>query len=407
MSKFTKFTFIHGEVAMTKRLLFLFFTLIVSVSLVLSQSTEVRKQVNVPYVDPTAITIDGVMNEAAWNNAASANMVTNAGFEIFANKYYREAIPEPEYDEMVGRMLWAKDTLYVFMHIDEFVNDSTDLFWNGKFNGDQLFISLSNRLGVEMKGWYDGNVYAAPDGPYHFWVLGDQVSLNNGDTTYIPDEYMRFADDTTRVFNAADIARWGITIDKTTGVWDVEMAIYNPHVNAQSCIGFNLGGSTGSTYSDTAFGDAYGYYTWQPSVIDSPFAVPNVPMPDWGPDPGYFNLATSNFWAILNFVDQTTLSVKERPIGEGIPQVYSLAQNYPNPFNPSTMIQFALPRAGKVDLKVYNILGQAVATLVNGPMAAGRYEAQWNASHLSSGLYFYRLTVDNNVVDTRKMVLVK
>ncbi len=71
------------------------------------------------------------------------------------------------------------------------------------------------------------------------------------------------------------------------------------------------------------------------------------------------------------------------------------------------MIQFALPRAGKVEMKVYNLLGQVVATLVNGQYATGTYEVQWNARNLSSGVYFYRLTVNNNVVDTKKMVLVR
>jgi hypothetical protein len=135
--------------------------------------------------------------------------------------------------------------------------------------------------------------------------------------------------------------------------------------------------------------------------------VPNVPMPSWGPDPGFFNLASSNYWAMLNFTNKSPLSVKEHSIGEGIPNVYSLSQNYPNPFNPTTNIQFALPRAGKVELRVYNILGQVVSSLVNTQMAAGKYQAEWDASTLSSGVYFYRLTVDNNVVDTKKMVLLK
>jgi len=148
-----------------------------------------RKEVNVPKVDPSEITLDGVMDEAAWDDAGHADLITPTGFEIWTNKYYREALTEPDYDEMYGRMLWSDDTLFVFMHIDEFVNDSTNLFWAGKWTGDQLFISLSNRLAVEMMGWYDGNVYAAPDGPYHYWILGEDVTLNGGDETYIPEEY--------------------------------------------------------------------------------------------------------------------------------------------------------------------------------------------------------------------------
>ena len=130
----------------------------------------VRKEVEVPKVDSGAITIDGMMNEAEWADAAHADLITNSGFEIFALYYYRDGLTEPDFDNLYARMLWSKDTLYVFMHWDEFHNDSTNLFWNGKWTGDQLFISLSDRLARNLEGNYDGNSYAAPDGPYHFWI---------------------------------------------------------------------------------------------------------------------------------------------------------------------------------------------------------------------------------------------
>ncbi|NUM76408.1 hypothetical protein HUU40_18750, partial [candidate division KSB1 bacterium] len=148
-----------------------------------------RKEVNVPRVDPAAVVIDGQMTEAEWQAAAQANLITATGYEFWTNKYYRESLTEPDYDEWYARMLWAEDTLYIFVHIDEIVNDSTDLYWNGKFTGDQLFVSLSSRLGVDLEGNYDGNPYAAPEGPYHFFILGDQVTLNGGDPTGIPDAY--------------------------------------------------------------------------------------------------------------------------------------------------------------------------------------------------------------------------
>ncbi len=89
-----------------------------------------------------------------------------------------------------------------------------------------------------------------------------------------------------------------------------------------------------------------------------------------------------------------------------LPQDYSLAQNYPNPFNPSTMIEFSIPKQSKVTLKVFNILGQEVATLVNGNLTAGRYSVDFNASQLAAGAYIYRLTADN-FTKTSKMLLIK
>jgi len=92
--------------------------------------------------------------------------------------------------------------------------------------------------------------------------------------------------------------------------------------------------------------------------------------------------------------------------GNILPFDFFLSQNYPNPFNPSTNIAFYLPAAGKVDLTVYNILGQKVETLVDGYLDAGRHTVQWDASNQPSGIYFYRLKTDSNV-ETRKMSFVK
>jgi Secretion system C-terminal sorting domain len=89
-----------------------------------------------------------------------------------------------------------------------------------------------------------------------------------------------------------------------------------------------------------------------------------------------------------------------------LPVDFSLGQNYPNPFNPSTMIVYSLPVNGDVSLKVYDNLGTEVAILVNETKVAGRYEVDFSAVNLPSGVYFYRLTV-GNFVDTKKMLLLK
>ncbi len=85
---------------------------------------------------------------------------------------------------------------------------------------------------------------------------------------------------------------------------------------------------------------------------------------------------------------------------------YYLEQNYPNPFNPSTQIKFGLKEPGFVSLKVYNVLGNEVANIINGYKAAGSYTVSFNASGLSSGIYFYKLTT-NGFTQIRKMILEK
>jgi Secretion system C-terminal sorting domain len=88
------------------------------------------------------------------------------------------------------------------------------------------------------------------------------------------------------------------------------------------------------------------------------------------------------------------------------PSVYNLTQNYPNPFNPSTKIKYQIPNAGLVTLKVYNILGKEVATLVNENKPAGNYEVEFSAKDLTSGIYIYKLQ-SGSFVETKKMILMK
>jgi len=89
-----------------------------------------------------------------------------------------------------------------------------------------------------------------------------------------------------------------------------------------------------------------------------------------------------------------------------IPKTYALEQNYPNPFNPSTKITFSLPKNGNITLKVFNALGQLVATVADGEYVAGTHEVVFDASTLSSGVYFYTLT-SSNFFATKKMMLLK
>jgi hypothetical protein len=88
------------------------------------------------------------------------------------------------------------------------------------------------------------------------------------------------------------------------------------------------------------------------------------------------------------------------------PVEFALEQNYPNPFNPKTKINYSIPEAGNVELKVYDILGNEVADLVNQEMVPGNYTANFNASALASGVYIYRLQT-GSLVQTRKMIFMK
>ena len=89
-----------------------------------------------------------------------------------------------------------------------------------------------------------------------------------------------------------------------------------------------------------------------------------------------------------------------------LPSGFRLEQNYPNPFNPSTIITYSIPRGSFVTLKIYDILGNEIATLVNEEEPAGNYKINFNGNRLSSGVYFYRIQA-GDLIATKKLILIK
>ncbi len=89
-----------------------------------------------------------------------------------------------------------------------------------------------------------------------------------------------------------------------------------------------------------------------------------------------------------------------------VPYKFTLEQNFPNPFNPATTIKYSIPELSYVTLKVYDILGREVATLVNGQKSAGSYEINFDAEKFASGVYFYKVQSGQSIL-IRKMILMK
>lgn len=126
-----------------------------------------------------------------------------------------------------------------------------------------------------------------------------------------------------------------------------------------------------------------------------------------------------NYQGLLNTVGQAftkaktvgftnlVVGVDEQNYSSVIPTQFFVDQNYPNPFNPTTTIRFGLPQASNVDLRIYNVLGQEVAVIVNGEtLNAGTYSFNFDASNLASGTYIYRLQAGSEVI-SKKMMLIK
>ncbi len=113
------------------------------------------------------------------------------------------------------------------------------------------------------------------------------------------------------------------------------------------------------------------------------------------------------------FVNSFIAKIKESNIvsvqtkSEKKPDKYLLHQNYPNPFNPTTTIEFDILYTDDVNLNIYNILGQEVTSLISKKLTPGNYKYKWNASEFVSGVYYYQLTTNNGIVQTRKLILMK
>jgi outer membrane protein assembly factor BamB len=143
-----------------------------------------------------------------------------------------------------------------------------------------------------------------------------------------------------------------------------------------------------------------------PDVVDS---SQTSPLPKFN---AFLKITGKPIWATFQgnnqrtgmFSSSGTTGIKNS--SSGLPIDYTLAQNYPNPFNPTTTIQFALPKDVIVSIKVFNILGQHVATLVNGYQYAGYHELTFNMDSFSSGIYFYQMRA-GSFIETKKMMLMK
>jgi len=142
-----------------------------------------------------------------------------------------------------------------------------------------------------------------------------------------------------------------------------------------------------------------------PALSGSSFTNPNLNGFEVVSYRGAFGTANwTTGWTQFNPKNYEVIGINQ--ISSNIPNNFSLKQNYPNPFNPNTIINYQLQKFSNVSLKVYDVLGNEVSTLVNQKQNAGSYEVGFNATALSSGIYFYTLKTEG-YSETKRMLLVK
>ncbi len=215
------------------------------------------------------------------------------------------------------------------------------------------------------------------------------------------------------ISNALDVIDVNLKIDTVTHTYDGDVSFTLLH-GAGSVSLINRRGGSGDNFINTRLNDSAA------NPVTGGVAPFNGEYRPEAPLTGMNGLAVNGSW-ILQVTDHAggdtgylkawCITLKYNTLVGGvqtitIPNYYALEQNYPNPFNPATKITYALPKAGDVELKIYDVLGREVATLVNEVKQAGIYTVEFNASNFASGIYFYTMkSGDFNAV--KKMVLVK
>ena len=164
---------------------------------------------------------------------------------------------------------------------------------------------------------------------------------------------------------------------------------------------------SGQTRVELQDGNHKYHNAWDPILIGDPNFVQIKKGDRFTELKGIMYFSFSNYKLVPRKNDDF---VGYQPVGIAdeinLPIEYSLNQNYPNPFNPATTISYSIPKAGNVSLKIFNVLGQEVRSIVNEYQNVGTYSVSFDAASLTSGVYFYSIVTDN-FVKVKKMMLVK
>jgi hypothetical protein len=229
------------------------------------------------------------------------------------------------------------------------------------------------------------------------WGLSDDPYIGGSD--WITPEDLNGLTNEDKYFFTFSIGRQSAILDTNVNLTQAMMMLPNAG---------SLGGSVFVGYTYASINQMF-QINWASRVYNPMYiSIGEVFISDSLPFNGLYNYVrkVANLWVdpSLKLKFDTTVGVEK--IEAEIPQSFSLFQNYPNPFNPSTTIKFTLPISSNVKLNVYNALGQLVETLVDKEMESGYHEVNFDASKLTSGVYFYQLQTDNNI-SVKKMLLMK
>lgn len=310
----------------------------------------------------TGFTADGNLGE--WSEVMPIRMYVSDGSGAIVTNTTVDGDADLSLDAWVA---FDDNYLYFAADVEDDVIevDST----NGEtwmYDGVDLFIGLYNQMGAKHTSYKKGD---EPD--LHFRFNEHQLLLDISGGGVLSKQGVDYY--WKSKFPTGYIVEGRVSLDTIAVI--VESEKFVPIVGMKIPIDYSINDADGSRRE--------GIMTLSKINEDQSWGNPSLWTHTWIGDK-------------MTDVDDNELTIK----------TYGLEQNYPNPFNPSTVISYSLAEAGMVTLKIYNILGQEVLTLVNTNQNVGQYQVKFDASNLSTGLYVYRIQ-SGNFVDSKKMMLLK
>ncbi len=318
-------------------------------------------------------------------------------------------------------LVWIQNGKLLLKYLDSASTSIITLDSVDCSNPDICNSSYNDNISYEKGSVGNRQIYLANHYSNPKWIIkkisggGDNINFKIGALDFIP-----FAISYQTMYNGV----WRIVSDYIRN-----FTTDNISYNCENPCLFSFSLTSKKLYNSTPFFTVYDsdslnsnreimlkYYPWQ-KYNDTTINLSNSPGDDYKPIISSYSTDTTNvavFWTheengkqdiwMAKTIYFQILGTVDDPFRD--PINFSLEQNYPNPFNPSTTITYQLPVNSQVVLKIYDMLGKEVATLVNGNQQAGSYHVQFDGSKFSSGVYFYRIEA-GNFVETKKLILLK
>lgn len=323
---------------------------------------------------PNDITLDGILDESFWSDAAS--VVVGLGSNTSTGGYYSQwNNPLNSYtDQSMATIKFVHKGTDLFIGVES--DDQSVCEWSPGWEADGLFLWMSMKdeylpdpsLRMEVKTMYFGNTVGSSA---EFQLSGTVPTGGAEGMSFEP------AGTVTHTEVGGPDAGYSLEVVVHTDLFGYT----NGDTVRVSCVIWDLDYSSADAYdADTS---DYAPHWWGTQWCDRNFEK--------------YNLFRGVVLSDLTDVEDNFSSV---------PVTFELMQNYPNPFNPVTTIRYSVPVGTHVTLKVFDILGNEVATLVNNYNNAGNYNIRWEPSNATSGVYFYQLKA-GDVVKTNKMILLR